>query len=120
MTGLDVWLRQATRNLARDSAALVRTEIREHYECARESALSRGATTAEIDRAALAALGDANAANRQYRRVLLTSAEARMLHQGNWEARALCSWPAVKWLLSGIPLAALAAAVAFDAAGESS
>jgi len=115
MTRLDSWLQQATRHLSKDSAAQVRTEIREHYESALEAVISSGATISEdeADRLAVAALGDAKAANCQYRRVLLTSAEARMLREGNWEARAVCSRPWLKWLLLALPLTALITATAF-------
>jgi general stress protein YciG len=44
MTELDSWLKQATRHLSKESVAQVRTEIREHYESAREAAMSGGAT----------------------------------------------------------------------------
>ena len=87
MSGLDSWLRQATRHLAKDSAAQVRMEIQQHYESARDAAIHAGATAVEAARSALIALGDARTANRQYRHVLLTSAEPRMLRDGNWEAR---------------------------------
>jgi hypothetical protein len=97
MTGLDGWLKQATRHLSRDSAAQVRTEIQEHYESALEAAMSGGASADEADRLAVTALGDAKDANCKYRNVLLTSAEARMLREGNWEARAVCSRPWLKW-----------------------
>ena len=40
MTALESWLQQATRHLSAESAAQVRTEIREHYESAREAALA--------------------------------------------------------------------------------
>ena len=106
-TGLDSWLQQATRCLAKDSTAQVQSEIREHYELARESAMNGGASADEADRLAVAALGDATTANRQYRNVLLTSGEARMLRQGNWEAQAICSRSWIKWVL----LIAAAAAV---------
>jgi hypothetical protein len=89
MTGLDGWLKQATRHLSRDSAAQVRTEIQEHYESALEAAMSGGASTEEADRLAVTALGDAKDANCKYRNVLLTSAEARMLREGNWDACGL-------------------------------
>jgi hypothetical protein len=112
MTGVDSWLQLATRHLSRDSAAKVRTEIWEHYESAREAAMSGGATADEADRLAVAALGDAKAANREYRRVLLTSAEARMLREGNWERRVVCSRPWLKRLLPAMPAAALLAATA--------
>jgi hypothetical protein len=114
MAGLDIWLGQATRGLSKDSTARVRSEIQEHYESARESALSGGSTVDEADRMALAALGDATVANRQYRRVLLTSSEARMLREGNSEARLVCS---LKWARLIIPIAALVAAAAFFSAG---
>jgi hypothetical protein len=118
MTGLDSWLKQATRHLSRDSIAEVRSEIQEHYELAREAAMSGGATADEADRFAVTALGDAKAANCQYRKVLLTSAEARMLREGNWEARAVCSRPWLKLLLRAMPVAALLAATALFLTGE--
>ena len=90
MTRLDSWLNQATRPLSRDSAAQVRAEIQQHYELAREAAMGHGATVDAADQQAIAALGDARTANCQYRKVLLTAAEARILRQGNWEARAIC------------------------------
>jgi hypothetical protein len=108
MTGLDIWLRQATRHLAKDSGAQVRTEIREHYESARDAALAGGASADEADRRALNALGDPKTANRQYREVLLTTEEARMLRNGNWEARAVCSRPWLKWSVMAVPAAAAA------------
>src|ERR1700676_2324246 len=97
MTGLDSWLKQATRQLSRDSAAQVRTEIQEHYESALEAAMSGGVSAEESDRLAVTALGDAKDANCKYRNVLLTSAEARILREGNWEARAVCSRPWLRW-----------------------
>jgi hypothetical protein len=112
MTGIDIWLKQATWHLSKDSAARVRTEIQDHYESGREAAVKRGLTAGEADRVAVMALGDAKAANRQYREVLLTSAEARMLRDGNWEARAVCSRPWLKRLLLVLPVAALAVAIA--------
>jgi hypothetical protein len=107
MNPLENWLQQATRHLAKESAAQVRIEIREHYESARESAMSDGATAGEADSLALAALGDAHDANVQYRAVLLTAAETRLLRDGNWEARAFCSYPWLKWALLAVPVAAL-------------
>ena len=58
MNGLDSWLEQATRRLANCSAAQVRSEIREHYEAAREAAMNAGASEEEADRVAIAALGN--------------------------------------------------------------
>jgi hypothetical protein len=114
MTGLDSWLQLAARHLSKDSAAQVRTEIREHYDSAREAAIRGGATAGEADRLALTALGDAKTANRQYRRVLLTRAEARMLRNSDWEAAAICSRPWLKRFALAAPVAAvLAAAVLY-------
>ncbi len=115
MTELETWMQRATRRLSKDSIAQVRTEIQEHYESAREAALSNGATTNQADRLAVTALGDARVANCQYRDVLLTSAEARILREGEWEARAFCSWR--KWLLPAIPGTALLVAAACFLAG---
>jgi len=109
MTSVERWLEQATRGLASESAAVVRGEIREHYESERESWMSRGATSEEAGRLAVKALGDARDANCEYRKVLLTSAEAGMLRESNWEARAICSRPWLKWTLLTVPVAALAA-----------
>jgi hypothetical protein len=122
MTRLDGWLKQATRRLSQESVAQVRAEIQEHYESAREAAMIAGAaaevtpemTADEADRRAVADLGDAGAANCRYRKVLLTAAEARLLREGNWEARAICSRAWMKRTLVILPLAALiAATIAF-------
>ncbi len=118
MAGLDGWLAQATRHLSKDSVARVRTEIQEHFEAAREAAMSNGATADEAERSALAALGDAKAANCQYRRVLLTTGEARMLRESNWEARIVCSRPLVTRLLLAMPVACMSAAAALFLSGE--
>lgn len=118
MTGLDSWLKQASRHLSKDSIAQVRTEIQDHYESQREAAMSGGATGDEADRLALVALGDARAANRQYRDVLLTSAEATMLRQDKWEARAICSRSWLKWMFRAMPATALLAAAALFFTGE--
>jgi hypothetical protein len=64
-------MEQATRGLAPESAARVRAEIQEHFD----SALASGS----LPGAAVAALGDAKSANREYRRVLLTKTDARWL-----------------------------------------
>lgn len=114
MSGLDQWLKQATRHLSRDSTNQVRAEILEHYESSRETALSAGATSEEADRQALAALGDAKSANREYRKVLLTSGEARLLRESKWEAQLFCARGFAKFLVFCVPLLTLyAAAVVF-------
>ncbi len=110
MTELDNWLRQATRHLAKDAAAQVRTEIQEHYELTRDTAIANGAASEDAEHCAVSALGDAKVANCQYRRVLLTSAEARMLREGNWESHAVCSHPWLKRLFLAVPAAILFAA----------
>lgn len=110
MGELNDWLQRATRHLAKESAAQVRAEIREHYESAREAAIAGGASSEDAEREALSALGDARMANCQYRRVLLTSGEARILRESNWEARAVCSRPWLKGLILAMPLAIAGAA----------
>ncbi len=116
-TTFETWLGQATRHLSRDSAAQVRSEIREHYDAARENAVERGVGDDEADRLALEALGDAKAANRQYRKVMLTSGEARVLREGNWEAGAVCSRSWLKWVLLMTPVATLLAGMGFYFSG---
>jgi hypothetical protein len=110
MTALDSWLKKATRGLAAESAARVRAEIQEHYQAAQEAAILNGATADDADVAALAALGDAKTVNAQYRHVLMTSREAQALREGNWEARAVCSRPWLKWSALAVPVGALVAA----------
>jgi len=79
MTDLQIWLKRATRGLCSDAATQVRREIEDHYMAARDVALKQGATPAQADQQALAALGDATAANDDYLCVLLTKEEAKML-----------------------------------------
>ena len=110
IAALETWLRKATRHLSRDSAAQVRTEIQQHYELAREAGMDGGASAGDAERLAITGLGDARAANRQYRGVLLTSAEASLLRECAWEARAVCSR---KWQLLAIPVMALFASANF-------
>jgi hypothetical protein len=105
---LENWLSRATRHLSADSAAQVRSEIREHYESARDEALGSGAAPVEADRMALASLGDARIAGRHYRKVLLTTSEDLLLCETTWEARAICSH--LRWFFP-IPIAALCASI---------
>ncbi len=116
---LEAWLRRATCHLSAASCTQVRTEIQEHYESAREAAMSGGATAEQADRVAVASLGEAKAANRQYRKVLLTASEARLLGNVKWEARAVCSRPYLKVLLQAIPTVALFSASLAFTFGES-
>jgi len=102
-TSLDRWLNQAVKRLSQDSADLVRREIQEHYDSAREAALQQGIDPQQADLMALQALGDPCAANRQYRKVLLTSSEARVLRQSDAESRLICSNGWAKWVLLSTP-----------------
>ena len=112
---LETWLSRATCKLSVDSAAQVRSEIREHYESARDESLAAGAASHEADRMALASLGDPRIAGRHYRKVLLTKAEDRLLRETTWEAGVICSH--LRWLFP-IPAAALCASIWFFTAGQ--
>lgn len=118
MTALEIWLKQATRRLAQTSTAQVRSEIQEHYESSREAAMNGGASSEEAERFAVAALGNPVTANCQYRNVLLTSAEARLLRQGNREAQVVCSRPWLKGMFVAIPIAVLQVAGVFLLTGR--
>ena len=118
MTELENWLTQATRQLANDASAQVRTEIREHYESARDAAIARGATPADAERMAVIDLGDPAIVNCQYRRVLLTSGEARALRESKWEANAVCSRPWLKRTILAGHLAILAASAVLYLTGH--
>jgi hypothetical protein len=114
---LDKWLVRATRHLSHDSAAQVRAEIAQHYESAREDAVSAGVSNDEADRTAVAALGDPKSANSQYREVLLTRSEARLLRSSACEAHFFSATPIRKHLLVIIPaVAATFAAAAYAVA----
>jgi hypothetical protein len=98
MSAINVWLKQATRHLAMESVIRVRSEILEHYEHAVEAARAGGLTPEAAESRALDALGSAKAANCEYRRVLLTTAEEKVLREGRREARAVCARPALKFV----------------------
>jgi hypothetical protein len=112
VTALDVWLARATRQLSADSAAQVRSEIAQHYESSREAAIASGKSADEAARAALAALGDAKDANCQYRHVLITRGEARILRSSGREAQFFCATPFRKSLLVAVPVVAAICAAA--------
>lgn len=111
---LETWLKRATCHLSAASTAQVRAEIHEHYEAARDEALEGGSSPEAADRLALASLGDAAVAGRHYRKVLLTSAEDRLLRETSWEARAVSS--RLRWLFP-IAAATLCAGIWFFIAG---
>jgi len=104
MTGLEGWLKQATRSLSKESAAQVRAEIQEHHDAAREAALLSGTAGTEADAMALRALGDAKEANCAYRKVLLTSSEARTLREVRWEGSLACANSTLRWQLTALPV----------------
>lgn len=78
---LDSWFLQASYKLSEESAQQVWVEIREHYDSACEAAIAKGASAREADRLAVEELGDPQAANRQYRKVLLTVADLKWLER---------------------------------------
>jgi hypothetical protein len=111
MNELNDWLKRATRCLSKDSGEKVRTEIEEHFDLASEAAIKCGASAEEASRIALRELGDADEANRAYRRVMLTSTEAKLLRESNLEARAICTRPLLKWTALSLPGVLLLASV---------
>jgi len=115
---LENWLTLATRRLSTSAAAQVRTEIREHYDTALAVALAGGATHAEARRLVLNNLGDPRIANCDYRRVLLTSQEARVLREGAREADTVCSRPWIKPVAFALYLLILAASAGFALTGR--
>lgn len=115
MATLDGWLHQAVRHLSKDSAVLVRREIQEHYDAALEAALHNGTDPEEAELMAVQALGDPCVANRQYRKVLLTSSEAAVLRQSNAESKMICSRSWLKWMLLSAPGTLLLLSVIFFA-----
>ncbi len=102
-TTLDRWLNQAVKRLSKDSADTVRREIQEHFDSAREAAPQQGIDPQQAELMAVQALGDPSLANRQYRKVLLTSSEARVLRQSNAESQLICSNGWAKWVLMSTP-----------------
>jgi hypothetical protein len=82
---------------------VVRREIEEHFEAARETALRDGSDEREAELAAVRTLGDPRIANRQYRKVLLTKSESSILRESNFEARMICSRKWLKWTMLSAP-----------------
>ena len=113
MAKLDVWLNIAVRHLSKEAAGTVRREIREHFDAERERALNDGVGAEEAEFIALQALGDPQIANCEYRKVLLTSSEAALLRQSNFEARMICSNGWLKWALLSAPGTLLLLSVIF-------
>ncbi len=112
---LEKWLQHATCRLSAESCERVRIEIQDHFDSARAEALAAGAAREEAEHVAVESLGNPRAANRQYRKVMLTRAEATLLRESGWEARAVCRYRS----LILIPLAIAAAGAALLAAGDS-
>ena len=103
MQTLQQWLDVATLGLSDSSAQRVRAEIGEHYASALESAEAAGVDPCDAEHRAVTALGDAQTANRQYRRVLLTESEENSLRQ--WTSRGGRVWRGTFVLLSAVFLA---------------
>jgi hypothetical protein len=76
---LEHWLSIATRRLSIGAALQVESEIASHYASALESALANGLSDSDAAHHAIQSLGDPHAANREYRKVLLTKLEAGYL-----------------------------------------
>lgn len=100
---LESWLLRATHNLAPSSAEQVRREIQQHYS----SAIESGAGPQE----AVASLGTPEDANRQYRKVLLTVSEAKLLNAGAGETRFLCRNAELRWGIRAFPFFLVTGAV---------
>ena len=111
---LERWLDRATKDLSLDSSRQVCAEIVAHYESACEEALGAGASEEESDRAAVASLGDAASANRAYKKVLLTDADAALLSQTRCGV-----WPASRRWLWLLPILVCMAAIRFFVTGDS-
>src|SRR5579871_5233395 len=110
---LENWLERATVRLSNTSKAQVRAEIQAHYESACEAALEGGAKEEAADQAAVESLGDAAAANREYRKVLLTSWEADLLR----ETRCGVWVQSKRWLFL-LPTLVIVAGIRFFATGN--
>jgi hypothetical protein len=83
VTPLGQWLSEATRGLSAESSEQVRAEIQQHYDLACEAGDD-----------GIAALGDPQAANRAYRKVLLTKGDVLRARDLNKPKRP-------SWLLGG-------------------
>ncbi|WP_109484726.1 hypothetical protein [Occallatibacter savannae] len=113
MATLDVWLKRAVRGLSQESAETVRREIEEHFEAARGEALGSSIDPQQAGAMAMQALGDPRVANRQYRKVLLTKSEAKVLRNSNAELRMICSNGWAKWMILSAPGTLLLLSVMF-------
>jgi uncharacterized membrane protein len=91
--------------LSAESAAQVRAEIEEHYR----AAIASGAT----DEEAVMALGDPAVANRQYRLVLLTTAEAKHLRAAVRETRAVCARRGLRSIFIATPFLSVSFAAVY-------
>jgi hypothetical protein len=107
MQALEQWLSVATRGLCDAAAERVRAEIGEHYASALESAGTADVDPLDVERRAVAALGDAKTANRQYRRVLLTEGEDVLLRRLTSRMHRL--WVGILMLLTAVALVAIPA-----------
>jgi hypothetical protein len=101
---LEQWLAVATRGLSAESIKKVRAEITEHHRSASEASAIAGAPPSDANQQAIRALGDAESANRQYRRVLLTAREARGLELATARESRLPTSVALFYMGSSVPI----------------
>ena len=118
MREMEKWLQAATRGLAVESAERVGNEIREHVEFASEEFVARGVAQAEANRLAVEGLGSARLANKEYRRVLLTEGDARILRRSAADAELFCRRSWLRGLVAVAAVAGLVAAVGFWMFGQ--
>ncbi len=102
------WIGVAACGLEKDAWVRVREESYAHYESAREESLRQGASEEHANSAALASLGNARAANKQYKTIHLTEWENKLMRQDECATMALGKRP--YFLI--VPLALLCGAVA--------
>jgi lipopolysaccharide export LptBFGC system permease protein LptF len=105
---INAWIDVATCGLAKDAWVRVREETYTHYESAREESSVKGASEQQAREAALASLGNARAANKQYKGIHLTAWENKLMRQDECAARALHARPYL-WI---VPVLLVCAAVA--------
>lgn len=111
---LDQWLEDATRGLCEEAKGRVRAEVTEHYRDGYESGRAEGKTPMQAHAAAMAALGDARKARREFRKSYLSAGQAEVFERYSKPGcMTLAPWSyfivqgPVWLLLSGSPLWAI-------------
>jgi hypothetical protein len=92
---INAWIDVAACGLAKDAWVRVREETYAHYESARDESLRQGASEQHANAVALSTLGNARAANRQYKRIHLTEWESKLIRQDECAAKAIHARPYV-------------------------